>query len=140
MSRHRHRLQRRARLCRDTDRGWIGGVCAGIANHLGVPVFWVRLLALLPLISPLLPLAVIVYIVMVCTIPKRQEPLDLSEEEADFTEQVRHSPIGTFRDLRHRFRDMEHRLRRMEAYVTSAEYEIDHSLSNDSNRKLKPVK
>ena len=30
------------KACRDTREPVLGGVCAGLANHLAVPVVWVR--------------------------------------------------------------------------------------------------
>ena len=113
------------RFFRDTHRGWIGGVCAGIANHLGVPVFWVRLLAILSLMSPLSVFAFIAYWVMVFRIPKEPEGLYENPEEKAFYRAVKASPADTFGQVKHNLRDLEYRLRNMEAYITSTDFQFD---------------
>jgi len=56
------------RLMRDTSRGVLGGVCAGIAGYYGVNVMWPRLVAILiALITS--GTAIFVYIVMWIVIP-----------------------------------------------------------------------
>ncbi|HSW90445.1 MAG TPA: PspC domain-containing protein, partial [Candidatus Saccharimonadales bacterium] len=56
------------RLMRDTSRGVLGGICAGIADYYGVNVIWPRLVAvLIALITS--GTAVFVYIVMWVVIP-----------------------------------------------------------------------
>lgn len=134
----RGRYDRRPRrIYRDPARRWIAGICAGIANHLGVPVFWVRLLAVLPLMSPLMPLVVLSYIVATLRIPLEPESLYEDAEEQEFVRSVHHAPSATFGELRHRMRNLEHRLRRLEAYVTSPEFNIDQDLNNSS--KLRSI-
>lgn len=124
-----HDLYRRERLMRDPQRGWIAGVFAGVANYLTVPVFWVRLLALLPLFTPLCPFFIIGYIVAAIRIPaRRPAPEPEVRENDEFRAAARHSPAATFGQARHRIRAIDHRIRRMEAYVTSANFEIDRSL------------
>ncbi|MEM7708190.1 MAG: envelope stress response membrane protein PspC [Pseudomonadota bacterium] len=125
------------RLYRDPSRRWIAGICAGIANHLGVPVFWVRLLAVLPMLSPLLPLMVLSYIVATLRIPMEPETLYEDAEEQAFVRSVHLAPSATFGELRHRMRNLEYRLRRLEAYVTSPEFNIDEDLRAPS--KLRSI-
>lgn len=56
------------RLMRDTSRGVLGGICAGIADYYGVNVMWPRLVAvLIALITS--GTAIFVYIVMWIVIP-----------------------------------------------------------------------
>ena len=114
------RINRR-RLYRDPERGWIGGVCAGIAAYLAVPVFWVRLLTVLPLFSPLMPLSVL-------RIPVPPDELYESDEQREFLHSLNAAPSTTFGELRHRMRDLEHRVRRMEAYVTSPEFDFEQGM------------
>lgn len=128
---------RRRPLYRDPSRRWIAGICAGIANYLGVPIFWVRLLAVLPLLSPLLPIAVLSYIVATLRIPLEPDSLYEDVEEQEFMRSVHSAPSATFGQLRHRMRNIEHRVRRLEAYVTSPEFNIDEDLSRSS--KLRSV-
>jgi len=87
------------RLMRNTSRGALGGVCAGIADYYGVNVMWPRLVAVLvALITS--GTAILVYIVMWVIIPPartaaeklqmRGKPVTLaalkSESEEDATE------------------------------------------------------
>jgi phage shock protein PspC (stress-responsive transcriptional regulator) len=51
------------RLYRDSDNGWIFGVCAGLADHFRVNVVGVRLLALVLAWFVTLP-TVIIYVVL----------------------------------------------------------------------------
>lgn len=61
-------VARERRLMRDTSRGVLGGVCAGIASYYGVDVMWPRLVAvLIALITS--GTAVFVYIIMWIVIP-----------------------------------------------------------------------
>ena len=117
------------RIYRDTRRRWIGGVCAGFADHLGVPVFFIRLLALMLLVTPVAPLAVIIYLFLLFRIPKRPTPPPSESEAEDFRRQVTHAPAATFGQVRHRMRELEHRIRRLEAYVTSTEFKFNQSFS-----------
>lgn len=117
------------RLNRDMRRRWIGGVCAGIAEHLGVPVFFIRLLALMTLVTPVMPLAVILYIIAVLRIPKApRAPEAQDPEQVAFQRSITYAPSASFGQVRHRLRELEHRVRRMEAYVTSTEFELDQGL------------
>lgn len=127
-TRHRYREPGPRRIYRDTGRRWVGGVCAGIANYLAVPVFWVRLLTVLPLLSPLCPIVILLYIIAVFRIPPQPEQLYVDTEEEEFITAMNQAPANTFGQLRHRMRDLEHRLRRMEAYVTSTEFEFEQGM------------
>lgn len=126
--RHGYRDPRQRRIYRDTERRWIGGVCAGIANYLAVPVFWVRLLTVLPMFSPLFPIVVLTYIIAVFRIPPQPDKLYANNEEEEFLNALNRAPANTFGQLRHSMRDLEHRLRRMEAYVTSTEFEFEQGM------------
>jgi phage shock protein C len=116
------------RLYRDTKRGWVGGVCAGIAGYLAVPVFWVRLLTVLPMFSPLFPVVVIAYVVSVLRIPIMPVELSENSEQAEFVRTMNAAPSATFGEVRHQMRELEHRLRRMEAYVTSPEFDFEQGM------------
>ena len=122
----------RRRLYRDRKRGWISGICAGVANNLGVPVFWVRLLAVLPLLTPMMPLVVLAYLVATFRIPLEPDELYESAEEMEFRRSVHSAPSATFGQLRHTMRDLEYRLRRLEAFVTSPQFRIDDGLKEHS--------
>ena len=100
-------------------------------------MFWVRLLAVLPLLSPLMPLVVLSYGIATLRIPLEPESLYEDAEEQAFVRSVHLAPSATFGELRHRMRNLEHRLRRLEAYVTSPEFNIDQDLKTPS--KLRSI-
>ena len=128
MRHENHRHNGRRRLYRDRHRGWVAGVCAGVANHLAMPVFIIRLLTVLALISPLLPLVVIGYIVMTLKTPVEPADLYANPEARSFYQHAQREPLATIGQVRHQIRSLEHRLRKMEAYVTSREFEFDQGL------------
>ncbi|MDJ0657181.1 MAG: envelope stress response membrane protein PspC [Xanthomonadales bacterium] len=136
--RPRRHHSRRRRLYRDKSRGWIGGVCAGISNHLGVPVFWVRLLTVLPLLSPLAPIVFLCYVVATLRIPLEPESLYQNQEEEEFYRSIQSAPSATFGELRHTMRELEHRLRRLEAYVTSPEFDFEQGMRDEA--RIRPVR
>lgn len=61
-------LERNKRLMRDTDRGLLGGVCAGIANYFGFDEVWARLIGIV-LILLSFGTAIFVYAVLWIVIP-----------------------------------------------------------------------
>lgn len=125
---HKFRDPRQRRIYRDIERRWVAGVCAGIANYLAVPVFWVRLLTVLPLFSPMFPIVALIYIIAVFRIPPQPDELYTDTEEEAFLNALNQAPSNTFGQLRHTMRDLEHRLQRMEAYVTSTEFEFEQGM------------
>jgi len=89
------------RLMRDTSRGALGGVCAGIADYYGVNVMWPRLVAvLIALITS--GTAIFVYIVMWIVIPPartaaeklqmRGRPVTLAALQSEAKEEVAEVP------------------------------------------------
>jgi phage shock protein C len=64
------RPQTYKRLTRDTDDGMLGGVCAGVADYLGIDVTLVRLLAVVGAVLGLGSL-VIAYVVAWILVPQR---------------------------------------------------------------------
>lgn len=115
------------RLYRDSERGRVKGVCAGIAAYFGISPLFIRIPWLFSLfINPVV--STIVYFVLAWLLPVKPADLFASEAEEDFWTQVRTEPVGTVNDLRHRFRGAEARPRAMEAYVTSPEFELNREL------------
>jgi phage shock protein C len=126
------RLRKQAtpdRLYRDTDHAILAGVCAGIAEYLGIGRLAVRLLAVISLLF-FMPFTVLAYLVLAVVLPRRPRDLYRGEENEAFWRSVRVSPQQTFGDVRHRFRDLERRLQRMEGYVTSERYNLDREFRN----------
>ena len=111
------------RLYRNPKRGWIAGVCAGIADYFGVGTCLVRVLVLVSLMLFTVP-TFIAYLIAAMVLERRPEAMQASREEEAFWRSVRLEPSRTARDLARKFQDMERRLRAAEAKVTSSEYKL----------------
>jgi phage shock protein C len=111
------------RLYRDPARGMIAGVCAGIAEYVGLRPLQIRLLVILGLIFFFVP-TVIFYVALAFVLQPRPADLYRADDEARFWRHVRTAPNGALSELRDRFRDLEARLVRIEGFVASEEYEL----------------
>jgi len=133
----RARERRTPRLYRDTERGKLFGVCAGIGNYTGIEPWVVRCIAITGLIF-LPSVTLIVYIVGAVVLDKKPA-FDFAEADEprattrSRTKSRRASPSTTPRDRLYRvgsrFDDVEGRLRRMESYITSGQYELKRELA-----------
>ena len=119
------------KLYRDTDKGVFGGVCAGIANYLGIEPWIPRLLTITIAIFGGFFLVLIVYVILVIVVdPQPQDDLLWDEEDDEQVQGARPSTIRASPKLGLRvvaadFREIELRLRRIETYVTSPKYKLD---------------
>jgi len=116
---------RRTRLYKNRKKGKVSGVCAGIADYLGVSPTPFRVIFAVSLITPFWLPSLVVYFLAAWILedtPVDEEPV--TTEEAQFWKEVRREPSGTAHDLRHKFREIERRLGGMEAHVTSSEFEL----------------
>lgn len=111
------------RLYRDPRRGWLAGVCAGLADYFGLSACLVRCLVVLAGMFFTLP-TLFAYLVAALVLPRRPEDMYTSPEEERFWRQVRLEPARTARDLARKFQDLERRLRAAEARVTSSEFKL----------------
>ncbi len=113
----------RRRFYRDTDRGCIAGVCAGVADYFGFNLSAVRCITVVGCIF--FPITIFCYIALALLVPKKPSNLYRSKNEEKFWRSVRRSPQATFSDARYKMRDLEAKLRRMERYVTSRRFKLD---------------
>jgi phage shock protein C len=111
------------RLYRNPRRGWIAGVCAGLADYFGLTRAVVRVLTLICLVAFTLP-TLVAYLIAAVVLERRPEAMRASREEEAFWRTVRLEPSRTARDLARKFQDMERRLRAAEAKVTSSDYKL----------------
>ncbi len=114
---------RPSRLYRNTARGRIFGVCAGLADYFGVSVFVVRIVAVIALFMFTAP-TLIAYFLAALLIDRAPEYHYQSDAEKEFWRQVRLKPSESLSRLRHRYREQEQRIRNMEAFVTSSEAKL----------------
>ena len=113
----------RYRLYRDTEHKLLAGVCAGIADYLGIERIVIRLAFVVALFLFVVP-AALAYILLAIALPKRPPALYASSEEAAFWRGAATAPDDTLAALKRRFGDLEARLRAMERQVTSGEHDL----------------
>jgi phage shock protein C len=106
-------------LYRDPARGRIAGVCAGLADYLGVTVFGLRLIVVLLAIFGLFGPLLIGYLVLAVLLPRKPARLFRDAEDEAFWRSVARRPTDTLGGLSRRFRELDERLARMERRVTS---------------------
>lgn len=119
----RPRGRRPSGLYRNTERGRLFGVCAGLADYFGISPFVVRIAAVIALFM-FPPPTVICYLLAALLIDRAPADLYHSDAEKEFWRQVRVKPSESLSRLRHRYREQEQRLRNMEAFVTSSEAKL----------------
>lgn len=114
----------RHRLRRNTRRGKVAGVCAGLADYFGWSTKWIRIGWVLAAIFVAPPTFIIVYILAAIAIkPDGGEgSVYQSTEEERFWRTFSVKPRATFSELKHRFRALDARIADMEHAVTSSEY------------------
>jgi phage shock protein C len=113
----------RHRLWRDTGRGILAGVCAGIADYIGVEPIVVRLVAMLALIF-FFPPTIVVYVILALVLRPKPPALYASPDEEAFWRGIGIAPADTLNSLKRKFADLEARLGRMESQVTSGDFEL----------------
>jgi phage shock protein C len=118
-------------LYRNVTDGWITGVCAGIADRLGIKPFWVRIaVALITAIGHFIGPA-IVYLLLAFLMKPRDEagaaaPAGVQTAYRDLTDSVAPAAAAGRRvtELKTRFARLDARLNNLEAAVTSDELSL----------------
>jgi len=113
----------RHRLWRDTDRGIIAGVCAGIAGYIGVEPIVVRLVAVLGLVF-FFPPTIVAYVILALVLRPKPPTLYASPDEEAFWRGVGTAPADTLHSLKRKFADLEARLGQMESQVASGDFDL----------------
>jgi phage shock protein C len=113
----------RYRLWRDTDRGIIAGVCAGIAGYMGVEPIVIRLVAVLGLVF-FFPPTIVAYIILALVLRPKPPALYASADEEAFWRGVGTEPADTLHSLKRKFTDLEVRLGQMESQVASGDFDL----------------
>ena len=117
------RAPRPSGLYRNTERGKLFGVCAGLADYFGINPFVVRIAAVIAFFM-FPPPTLICYLLAALLLDRAPAQLYESDAEKEFWRQVRVKPSESLSRLRHRYREQEQRLRNMEAFVTSSEAKL----------------
>jgi phage shock protein C len=113
----------RHRLWRDTDRGIIAGVCAGIADYLGIEPIIIRLVAVLGLVF-FFPPTIVVYVILAIVLRPKPPALYATPDEEAFWRSVGTAPADTVHSLKRKFADLESRIELMEAQVASGDFDL----------------
>ena len=113
----------RHRLWRNTDRGILAGVCAGIADYIGVEPIVMRLVAVVCLVF-FFPPTIVAYVILALVLRPKPPALYASPDEEAFWRGVGTAPADTFQYLKRKFADLEARLGHMESQVTSGDFEL----------------
>ena len=109
-------------------RGVILGVCRGLAEHLDVRVLWVRVIAVVLLISTgFWPFAGLYLLAALILKPEPVLPLK-TEGEQDFYNSYAHSRTIALNRLHRTFDQLDRRIQRMENRVTNREYDWERRL------------
>lgn len=103
---------------RDTRRGAIGGVCAGLAHRLGVEIWVVRLVVVLVALFGLGGILVLLYLAAWLF-------LDPLPPAASVTQTQRVTDVGS---VSRRFDELDKRLQRLEKWVTSSQYRVSRDI------------
>jgi phage shock protein C len=113
----------RHRMWRNPDRSIIAGVCAGIADYIGVEPIVVRLVAVLCLVF-FFPPTIVAYLILALVLKPKPPELYASPEEEAFWRGVGTAPADTLHSLKRKFADLEARLGQMESQVASGDFEL----------------
>ena len=113
----------RHRLWRDTDRGIIAGVCAGIADYIGIEPIVMRIVAVLGLVF-FFPPTIVAYIILALVLRPKPSALYANPDEEAFWRGVGTAPADTLHSLKRKFADLEARLGQMESQVVSGDFEL----------------
>jgi phage shock protein C len=113
----------RWRVWRDPDHGWIAGVCAGIADHLGIAPGLVRLVAVVGLVAFSVP-TLVGYVALALVLKPKPPELFADPAQESFWRGMRTDPRQTLDALRERLRGLDRRLARAETLVASDEFEL----------------
>ena len=119
----------RHRLWRDRDRGIIAGVCAGIADYIGVEPIVARLVTVLGLVF-FFPPTIVAYVILAIVLRPKPRALYASPDEEAFWRSVGTAPADTFHSLRRKIADLEARLGQMESQVASGDFELPREFRN----------
>lgn len=119
------RSPNRNRLYKNKADGKVTGVCAGLADYLGIDAWLVRLAVILSAIFVVPTIPVIVgYIILAVVLKPRPADLYDSPEEEVFWRSVNTKPDQTLAGIRAKFRDLDRQVAQMEKFIASREFDL----------------
>ena len=109
--------------------GMIFGVCAGIADYLGLNVFWVRVATVaLFLFTGIWPTAIAYILAALLMKPEPVIPIETEEAQEFYNSYVSSRGLALHR-LKRTFDNLDRRVQRMETIVTAREYDWERRLN-----------
>jgi len=120
-------------IYRDVKKGWITGVCAGIAERLAIKPIWVRILFVVVTAVPHIIAPIIIYLLLAFLIKPRDaagsaSPAGVQMAYRDLADSVTAplglNPASRVTDLKTRFASLDARLNNLEAAVMSDELSL----------------
>lgn len=132
------------RFYRNADKALLGGVCAGIADHLGFNLRVTRVLAFIAFLMAM-PIAVVAYFAVVFLVPSASSQQGVKrwrlcgrkarrerQEHAAERDSLRRNRSGdaVAVEIDKRCHDMDARLARLEQHVTSQRFQLEQEFRN----------
>ena len=115
-------------LYRDTDRGWIAGVCAGMAEAYGQPVWLARILMLTIFIFSG-SLGLLLYIAGIFLLDKQPRGLETPQASRPLFN-YGEGAAARARQIAERLQAVDRRVQAMERYVTSNRYKVNEAFKS----------
>ncbi|MBT42929.1 MAG: envelope stress response membrane protein PspC [Idiomarina sp.] len=114
-------------LCRNTEKGKLAGVCAGLADYLNIEAWIVRVVFFTGLIFSS-GFFFILYVAGWLILDKKPtQPHHMNVKTGVY--QAGEPPHRAFRELNTELEELEHTLQKMERYVTSEQYNLHREFS-----------
>ncbi len=95
------------------------GVCAGIADYVGVDAMWVRIGAVVLTLAGGFPWTLVAYFMVAWMAQPKPGGLYEGPEDAKFWQRVRTNPKRSTHEVHSKFRDIDRRLADIELFYTS---------------------
>ncbi|MFC0178818.1 envelope stress response membrane protein PspC [Thorsellia kenyensis] len=105
------------KLYRLSNEGMVGGVCAGIAQFLGVSVSLIRIIAVIFLFMGFFVITMVVYFILVFLLDDK--PIEAIQQQGKKPFKSR------IEELNAQFSQSQQRVNNLEKYIISTNYEID---------------
>jgi phage shock protein C len=126
-------------MTRVAERQWTGlyrsrsgkilGVCKGIAEYFDLPVFWMRVIAIVLLfVSGVWPMVIVYFVAALLMKPEPVLPLE-TEGEQEFYNSYASSRRMALHRLKRTYDNLDRRIQRMEHIVTAREYDWERRLN-----------
>jgi len=119
----------RNKLYKNPHKGVFMGVCAGLADYMGVKPLLIRILAVICAFAWSFVL-VPIYLIAGFALDPRPTDLYRDPDEEDFWKTARNRPDVTSASMRRRFNDIDRRMQRLERLLTSKRFRLERELKD----------